>query len=142
MAFEGIGLPADGAGKKLAAKKGTGLGPSGADVYFEVHITQPDNSVGQVVASQPLVALPTSLTAVFSVNIALDRLVLCNTTDSNIAIEVTDGAGTPIQFIPDTILPARAFWNFDLGGIELLGGLKWKAGSAGVNGAAKGYVAA
>lgn len=141
MAFEAIGLPADGAGKKLAARKSTGQGPSGADVYLEVLLVAPENAVGYVVQSQPLAAVPTVLTSVFSLTVHLERLVLVNTTSSSIAVQVVDGSGSDVELLSDGLLvPGKTtiILPFD---IALTGGMKWKAASSGVNGAAKGYSA-
>ena len=140
--FESVQLPADGAGKQLATKISSAQGPGGADVHLEVNIAQPDNAIGHVLASQPLAELPLVLTSVFTASVALEYLFICNPTGANVTVQITDGSGTPVEMIPDTILPAKAFWAFRLGGIELLGGLKWKASDSGVNGALKGYTAA
>ena len=139
MAFDSVRLPSDGAGKDLAARIAAAQGPDGRDAYLEVNVQIPENSVGYVVASEPLGAVPTVLTSVFVSDIYVERVILVNTTGGNLTIQITDGSGT--ELIPDITIPAKTMWALTVGA-ELTGGLKWKASGAGLNGAIIGFVAA
>ena len=143
MAFDGfIRLPDDAAslGKRLATRIATGQGPGGEDVHLEANLHIPENPVGYIIASQPLGAIPfASLTTVFSADIALEKLVVANTTTGVLTLTVEDGVGNALY--KDVPFPPNATVILNFDGLELTGGLKWKASATGLNGAVKGYTA-
>lgn len=138
MPFTEIRIPEDGAGKRLATRTAAGLGPGATDVHLEVDVVHPENSVGHGFHSQSLVEIPSALTVVLAVSIALQHLTLHNKSGSNRTITITDGNDLELM---GTVMNSGAFWNFPMGGIALSAGLKWGASGADVFGAFTGYKA-
>ena len=140
-----FGFPADStqAGtKRGAARKAVGIGPAGEDLYFEIDAIQPDNAVGNVLVSVPYQALPTSdYEDIIASDVAVELLLLSNTTDEIRTVSVRTKAGSPLPVLTDFPI-GPGITPIPLVGVEITDGLEWKAGGAGVYGAFKGYASA
>lgn len=112
--------------------------PTGTNVIGTVN-TIPKTACGNTVASQPLAAVPTSSTAVFTSTTCMMVIVLNNTNGSAATVTVTDNAGTPINDTLTFSIPANSQLIQPLWGVAFTTGLKWSASTTGITGAAMGY---
>jgi hypothetical protein len=89
-------------------------------------------SVGQVTLPEGLSAVPTSLTAVSSVDSWIFQITVNNSTSGSVTFTVQDQQGTPQQLVGETI-PANTVQIISFpSGVKMIGGIKWVAGATGV----------
>jgi hypothetical protein len=111
--------------------------PTGSAVIGTVN-TIDKTACGNTVASQPLAALPTTPTVVFSSATCLKAIVINNTNGSNITVTITDNQGTPINdYLAFTVAPGQVIQP--LYGLQFTSGVKWSASTTGVTGGMTGY---
>lgn len=112
--------------------------PTGSNVIGTVN-TVPKTACGNTVASQALVAVPTSATAVFSSTTCLMTVIFNNTNGSSVTVTLSDNAGTPVNALLTFSIPANSQLVEPLYGVAFTSGVKWTASATLVTGAALGY---
>ncbi len=112
--------------------------PAGTNVIGIVN-TIPKTACGNTVASQTLIAVPTSSTAVFTSTTCLMEVVMNNTTSGALTVTVSDNIATPINDILTFSIPAFSQVIQPLWGQSFTTGVKWTASGAGVTGGMLGY---
>jgi hypothetical protein len=112
--------------------------PAGTNVIGTVN-TIPKTACGNTVASQALVAVPTSATAVFASTTCVVIIVLNNTNAAATSITVSDNQGTPVNDTLTFSIPGNSQLVQKLEGIAFTSGIKWSASGTGVTGGILGY---
>jgi hypothetical protein len=112
--------------------------PAGTNLLGAVY-SIPKTACGSTVASQPLAAVPTSSTAVFSSSTCLQVIVVNNTNSSSATVTVSDNQGTPINDVLTFSIPANSQLIQPLWGVQFTSGVKWSASGTGLTGALLGY---
>jgi hypothetical protein len=112
--------------------------PVGSNVIGTVD-TIPKTACGNTVASQPLAAVPTVSTAVFSSTTCVQAIIINNTNSSSATITISDNQSTPINDVLTFSIPANSQLIQPLWGIAMTSGIKWAASTTGVTGAVLGF---
>jgi hypothetical protein len=142
MAFSEIQLPLDGAGKSVSTYTAPGAGPGGIDLFMEVAVVQPDNTVGRILHDVALQQIPHSGSDVslIAVDAALHRLLIVNDGTGTTWVSVKSGDGN-VAFSAKSIIPPGGYYLLDFGGMVMRSGITWQAGAANVTGGMKFYAA-
>lgn len=112
--------------------------PAGTNVIGTVDDI-PKTACGNTVASQPLAAVPTSATAVFTATTCVVVIALNNTNSSPATVTITDNQGTPINDLLTFSIPGNSQIIQPLHGLAFTSGVKWTASGTGVTGGLLGF---
>jgi hypothetical protein len=97
-------------------------------------------SCGTTIANQPMIAVPTTSTAVFTSTTCVTAIYINNTNATAQTITVTDNAGTPLNVVgPALSIPGLSSITIPFHGMAFTTGVKWIAGGSGVTGGIVGY---